>query len=124
MSGSIRVALHVCEVALGNRVRELEKKCVAVTSPQSPSEAPSAQSAAASPSAGAGSGGGGGGSSSRGSPSPTGPKTAAAATTSSVLLTVAGAKAALNEFLAWQTETPGEGAGAAEEEVGQGTSPR
>ncbi|CAB1104382.1 unnamed protein product [Ectocarpus sp. CCAP 1310/34] len=125
VSGSIRVALHVCEVALGNRVRELEKKCIAASSSQSPSEAPSAaQSAAASPSAGAGSGGGGGGSSSsRGSPSPTGPKTAAAVTTSSVLLTVDGAKAALNEFLAWQTETPGKGAAAAAE-VGQGTTPR
>lgn len=102
MCGSVRVALSVCELAFTERTAELGKLCTLIgESPAlvaTPSNADAAVpvapkstvTAMGAPSLGAGSG--------SSSPSSS-PKGAAARMPSSVLLTVASAKNALNKFL-------------------------
>lgn len=103
--GNIRVALTVCEVAFAERLKELENH-IAVAGPEATSS--SSSRGAASPSATVGGGddnassphgGGGGGQGSGNCPPSLSSSPTGSAVTSSVLLTVAGAKAAINSVM-------------------------
>eukprot|EP00752_Nemacystus_decipiens_P006432 g5794.t1 len=90
--GNIRVALTICEVALANRLEELEHY-IAATAPEA-SSSRSVASPSPSPSGGGSGGGGGGGRGSGNCSPPSSPS--GSSVTASVLLTVHGAKAATN----------------------------